>query len=103
MAPKKRNWLSRIFGSHDASHNTSQNAEGDSAPVEPGPQNPPVPLPRLDLHQSTALIRQIVRTLNGLGYGATPTPEVVYYSKPEHIQKPLSYPCLLYTSDAADE
>ncbi|EEW16595.1 hypothetical protein HMPREF0297_1035 [Corynebacterium jeikeium ATCC 43734] len=68
-------------------------APGSNAPLaEPGPQDPPVPLPRLDLHQSTALIRQIVRTLNSLGYGATPTPEVVYYSKPEHIEKPLSYP-----------
>ncbi|WP_298074517.1 hypothetical protein [uncultured Corynebacterium sp.] len=100
MAPKKRNWLSRIFGSHDASHDTPHRTSpapnspaNPSAPLaEPGPQDPPVPLPRLDLHQSTALIRQIVRTLNSLGYGATPTPEVVYYSKPEHIQKPLSYP-----------
>ena len=103
MTPKKRNWLSRIFGSHNSSHDASDNlssasngspvssspapnaptpsAPTPSAPLaEPGPQDPPVPLPRLDLHQSTALIRQIVRTLNSFGYGATPTPEVVYYS-----------------------
>lgn len=86
MAPKKRNWLGRLFGSNDTPPSTN-------TPInQPGPQDPPVPLPRLDLHQSTALIRQIVQALNKLGYGATPTPEVVYYSKPEHIQKPLSYP-----------
>ncbi|CAI36334.1 Uncharacterised protein [Corynebacterium jeikeium] len=105
MTPKKRNWFGRFFGTHSSSHDASDNpssaangspmpsAPGSNAPLaEPGPQDPPVPLPRLDLHQSTALIRQIVRTLNSLGYGATPTPEVVYYSKPEHIEKPLSYP-----------
>ncbi|WP_293818923.1 hypothetical protein [uncultured Corynebacterium sp.] len=103
MAPKKRNWFSRLFSSQDSSHNTSyapahsspatDSPGGSSAPLtEPGPQDPPVPLPRLDLHQSTALIRQIVQALNRLGYGATPTPEVVYYSKPEQIEKPLSYP-----------
>lgn len=105
MTPKKRNWFGRFFGTHSSSHDASDNpssaangspmpsAPGSNAPLaEPGPQDPPVPLPRLDLHQSTALIRQIVRTLNSLGYGATPTPEVVYHSKPEHIEKPLSYP-----------
>lgn len=50
-----------------------------------------MPLPGLDLHQSTTMIRQIVQVLNRLGYGANPTPEVVYYSKPGDIEKPLSY------------
>ena len=97
MAPKKRNWFGRLFGSHDASHDTPHSTSHSTSPApnspaspsaplaEPGPQDPPVPLPRLDLHQSTALIRQIVQALNELGYGATPTPEVVYYSKPEHL------------------
>ncbi|MBC6794662.1 hypothetical protein [Corynebacterium sp. LK28] len=105
MSPKKRSWFSRLFGSQDShnshapnpSHNPNIPAQPQGFPQpqgfqQPGPEDPPVPLPGLDLHQSTTMIRQIVQVLNRLGYGANPTPEVVYYSKPGDIKKPLSYP-----------
>lgn len=96
MAPKKRSWFSRLFGSHNSPSDlgsSDSSVDSFSAPgtPAPGPEDPPVPLSGLDLHQSTAMIRHIVRALNDLGYGANPTPEVVYFSKPEDIEKPLKY------------
>lgn len=114
MTPKKRSWINRLFGSH----NSSTGSNGASRPFNtepagtrpaasgtpsisdatysptspsPGPKDPPLPLSGLTLDQSTELIKQVVRTLNKLGYGANPTPEVVYFSKPEDIEKPLKY------------
>ena len=114
MTPKKRSWINRLFGSH----NSSTGSNGASRPFNtepagtrpaasgtpsisdatysptsssPGPEDPPLPLSGLTLDQSTELIKQVVRTLNKLGYGANPTPEVVYFSKPEDIEKPLKY------------
>ncbi|WP_282940284.1 hypothetical protein [Corynebacterium auriscanis] len=58
---------------------------------EAGPEDPPIPLRGLDPEASDALIRHIVRTLNELGYGANPTPEVVYYEKPQDIDNQVRH------------
>ncbi|WP_295644031.1 hypothetical protein [uncultured Corynebacterium sp.] len=113
MTPKKRSWLNRLFDSHkspseasDAPGTTHSGASeaasepsvasssadpSESTTSQPGPEDPPIPLSGLTLDQSNELIRHIVRVLNTLGYGANPTPEAVYFEKPQDIDNQLKH------------
>ncbi len=114
MTSKKRSWLHRLFGSHNSpsdSNDAPSPTHSEAPEVTPsisdatpspntpstteessgGPEDPPIPLSGLDLKQSDQLIRHIVSVFNSHGFGANPTPEVVYFAKPQDIKQSVKH------------